>query len=93
MNAQILRSSSKETSLSVRDSDIGILYIIQHELLKDNQVEFAGVILRHPLTNEYWVRVNSSKGSPVKEIQKAVDSAIEFAKDLQKTIYSKIKGE
>lgn len=93
MNAQILKSSSKETNLSIRDSDIGILYIIQHELLKDNQVEFAGVILRHPLTNEYWVRVNSSKGNPVKEIEKAVNSAIEFAKDLQQVIHSKIKGE
>ncbi len=93
MNAQIVKSSSKETNLSIRGSDIGTLYIIQHELLKDQQVEFAGVILRHPLTNEYWMRVNSSKGNPIKEIEKATESAIEFAEDLKQLVHSKIKGD
>jgi DNA-directed RNA polymerase subunit L len=93
MNAQIVKTSPKETNLSIRDSDIGLLYIIQHELLKDQQVEFAGVILRHPLTNEYRMRVNSAKGNPIKEIEKATASASEFAEDLKQTIYSKLKGD
>lgn len=93
MNAQIVKSSSKETNLSIRGSDISILYIIQHELLKDQQVEFAGVVLRHPLTNEYSMRVNSSKGNPIKEIEKATEAAIEFAEDLKQLIHSKIKGD
>jgi DNA-directed RNA polymerase subunit L len=92
MNAQVLKSTTKETSLSLEGSDIGTLYIVQHELLKDQQVEFAGVILRHPLTNEYWMRVNSSKGSPIKEILKATDTSIEFADELKKLIHSKLKG-
>lgn len=92
MNAQIVKSSTKEANLSIKGSDIGILYIIQHELLKEQQVEFAGVILRHPLTNEYWMRVNSSKGNPLKEIQKAIDSAIEFTNSLKQLIHSKLKG-
>lgn len=92
MNAQIVKSSTKETNLSIRGSDIGTLYIVQHELLKDQQVEFAGVILRHPLTNEYWMRVNSSKGNPIKEIEKATTSAIEIAEDLKQLIHSKLKG-
>jgi len=92
MNAQIVKSSPKETNLSIKGSDIGTLYIIQHELLKDEQVEFAGVILRHPLTNEYSMRVNSSKGSPLKEIVKATDSSIEFVNTLKDTIHSKFKG-
>ncbi|MEO9310528.1 MAG: RpoL/Rpb11 RNA polymerase subunit family protein [Nitrososphaera sp.] len=93
MNAQIVKSSSKETNLSIRGSDISILYIIQHELLKDQQVEFAGVVLRHPLTNEYSMRVNSSKGNPIKEIEKATEAAIEFAEDLKQLVHSKIKGD
>jgi DNA-directed RNA polymerase subunit L len=92
MNAQIVKSSTRETNISIRGSDIGTLYIVQHELLKDQQVEFAGVILRHPLTNEYWMRVNSSKGSPLKEIQRATESAIEFTNDLKQIIHSKLKG-
>lgn len=92
MNAQLQKSSSKEVNISIKDSDIGTLYIVQHELLKDQQVDFAGVILRHPLTNEYWVRVNASKGNPIKEIEKATDSAIEIAAELKKLIHSKLKG-
>lgn len=67
------------------------MYIVQHELLKDHQVDFAGVILRHPLTNEYWMRVNA-KSSPIKEIVKATDSAIEFAGQMKQLIHSKFKG-
>ena len=91
MNAQIIKSSTKETSISLKGSDIGTLYIVQHELLKDQQVDLAGVILRHPLTNEYWMRVNA-KGSPMKEIIKATDSAIEFAGQMKQVIHSKFKG-
>lgn len=93
MNARIVKSSSKETNLSIRDSDVGTLYIIQHELLKDQQVEFAGVILKHPLTNECLMRVNSAKGNPIREIEKATASASEFAEDLKQTIHSKLKGD
>ncbi|MGI0004165.1 MAG: RpoL/Rpb11 RNA polymerase subunit family protein [Candidatus Nitrosotenuis sp.] len=92
MNAEIIKSSPKEANLSIHGSDIGTLYIIQHELLKDQQVEFVGVILRHPLTSEYSMRVNSSKGNPIREIEKATASAIEFAEDLKQTIHSKLKG-
>ncbi|MDC8437488.1 MAG: hypothetical protein LV468_00630 [Candidatus Nitrosotenuis sp.] len=92
MNARVVKSSSKEADLSIKGSDIGTLYIVQHELLKDQQVDFAGVILRHPLTNDYSMRVNSSKGNPIKEIEKATSAAIETAAELKKLIHSKLKG-
>jgi DNA-directed RNA polymerase subunit L len=38
------------------------------------------------------MRVNSSKGSPLKEIQRATESAIEFTNDLKQIIHSKLKG-
>jgi len=37
------------------------------------------------------MRVNSSKGNPLKEIQNATNSAIESVNDLKKLIKSKIK--
>jgi DNA-directed RNA polymerase subunit L len=92
MDAKITDSSSKEISLSIEKSDIGTLYIIQHELLKEPSVEFAGVIMKHPLTREYWMRVNTSKGNPLKEIEKAAKTAIEYANELKKLVNSKIKG-
>ena len=69
MNAQVITSETKEISLSITETDIGILYIIQHELLKASNVDFAGVIVKHPLTNECWMRINSSS-KPLEEIKK-----------------------
>ena len=92
MDAKITKSSPKEVSLTITKSDIGTLYIVQHELLKESSIEFAGVIMKHPLTREYWMRVNTSKGSPLKEIEKAAKTAIEYTDELKKAVHSKLKG-
>ncbi|MCH8324335.1 MAG: hypothetical protein IH813_04465, partial [Thaumarchaeota archaeon] len=83
MQAQVINSSSKEINLSIKESDVATLYIIQHELLKDSAIDFAGVIIKHPLTNECWMRVNTSKSSPLKEITKASESAIKISENLK----------
>ena len=90
MNIQVINSNAKEASLSISDADIGALYIIQHELLKDKNTDFAGVIIKHPLTNEIWLRVNS-KSNPMSQISQAVDTSITEVTNLQKLINSKIK--
>jgi len=91
MQAQVIDSSSKEVNLSIKESDVATLYIIQHELLKDSAIDFAGVIVKHPLTNEIWMRVNTSKSNPLKEITKASESAIKISENLKKLFKSKIK--
>jgi DNA-directed RNA polymerase subunit L len=90
MNAQVISSEPKEISLSIKETDIGILYIIQHELLKKSNIDFAGVIVKHPLTNECWMRINSST-KPLGEIQKATDSAIKIALEFKQLFNSKVK--
>ncbi len=90
MNAQVITLEPKELSLSIIDADIGILYIIQHELLKESKIDFAGVILKHPLTNEIWMRINSST-KPLGEIKKSTDSAIKMAEGFKQLFNSKIK--
>ena len=91
MDTQVISKSPKEVNLSIKESDIGVLYIIQHELLKETGIDFAGVIIKHPLTNECWMKVNSSKTSPMKEIVKATTSALAISEDLKKLFNSKIK--
>ena len=91
MQAQVINSSSKELNLSIKESDVATLYIIQHELLKDSAIDFAGVIIKHPITNECWMRVNTSKSNPLKEITKASESAIKISENLKKLFNSKIK--
>jgi DNA-directed RNA polymerase subunit L len=90
MNAQVITSETKEISLSITETDIGILYIIQHELLKTSNVDFAGVIVKHPLTNECWMRINSSS-KPLGEIKKATESAVKMAEEFKQLFNSKIK--
>ena len=90
MNAQVISSEPKELSLSIRETDIGILYIIQHELLSTSKVDFAGVIVKHPLTNECWMRINSSS-KPLGEVKKAADTAIKTAEEFKQLFNSKIQ--
>ncbi len=90
MNIQVISSNSNETSLAVKDADIGALYIIQHELLKDKNTEFAGVIIKHPLTNEIWMRVNT-KSNSMGQISTAADSALTEISNLKKLINSQIQ--
>ena len=89
MNVELVNSNSTEVSISIKDGDIGTLYIIQHELLKNQAIDFAGVIMQHPLTDEIWMRVNS-KSNPISQISTSIDSAITAVNDL-KNIASKIK--
>ncbi len=90
MDAQVLTLEPKQLSLSLKEADIGILYIIQHELLKESKIDFAGVIVKHPLTDEIWMKINSST-KPLGEMKKATDSAIKMAEEFKKLFKSKIK--
>ena len=92
MDVLLKKSSPKEVQLDITKSDISTLYIVQYEMLKDPIVEFAGVVLKHPLTKLLSMRVNTSKGNPLKEIEKATKTAIEYTDELKKAIFSKIKG-
>jgi|TARA_B100001750_G_scaffold76436_1_gene60676 DNA-directed RNA polymerase subunit L len=89
MEVQLRDLTKKEANLSILNGDIGILYVIQAELLKSSSTEFAGVITRHPLTDELWMRVISN--NPLKDIVKATNTAIEGAVELKKLLSSKIK--
>ena len=90
MNAQVISSEAKEISISITETDIGILYIIQHELLNASNVDFAGVIVKHPLTNECWMRINSST-KPLTEVKKSTESAIKMAEEFKELFNSKLR--
>jgi|TARA_B100001750_G_scaffold119005_1_gene94369 DNA-directed RNA polymerase subunit L len=85
MNIELVDSNSTEANVSIKDGDIGILYLIQHELLKNKDIDFAGVIMKHPSTNEIWMRVNSKK-NVISQISISADSAIATVNDLKKLV-------
>ena len=90
MNVQLIESKPNEVGVSIKEGDLATLYIIQHELLKDKGTDFAGLITKHPLTNEIWMSV-TSKNNPLSQISAATDSAIKTTNELKNLINSKLK--
>jgi len=88
MEVQLRDSTKKEANLSIVGGDAAILNVIQDELLESPSTKFAGVITRHPLTDEIWMRVVST--NPLKDIIKATSAAIEDTAELKKLFVSKI---
>jgi DNA-directed RNA polymerase subunit L len=86
MRAEVLSAKENELELKLQDEDISVMYIIQHELLKEKNVDFAGVILKHPLTREYFIRVVTRKRDPFEVIQEASAKASEVMKELSVAI-------
>jgi DNA-directed RNA polymerase subunit L len=91
MQAEISDVKDNEIELKIHDEDISVLYIIQHELLKEKSVDFAGVIQKHPLTNEHHMRVSTKRKDPMEVIQDASASAQEYSKDLLSMLKSALK--
>lgn len=75
-----------EVELKLQDEDISVMYIIQHELLKGKNVEFAGVVLKHPLVKDYLVRVVTKNEMPMQAFQDACTSASENLKLLSSLV-------
>ena len=91
MFAEIAEVKDNEIELKIREEDISILYIVQHELLKEKSIEFAGVIQKHPLTKEYHMRVATKRKDPMEIMQDASTAAQEYSKDLISMIKSALK--
>ena len=51
----VFKKLSKEILIKI----VGKFMLELKMLLKDKNTDFAGVIIKHPLTNEIWMRVNS----------------------------------
>ena len=91
MHAEVLIAKDEELELKLQDEDISVMHIIQHELLKEKSVEFAGMILKHPLTKEYFVRVVTKKKDPFEVIQEASTKAADIMKEISSMIKPALK--
>ncbi|MGA9152221.1 MAG: RpoL/Rpb11 RNA polymerase subunit family protein [Candidatus Nitrosopolaris sp.] len=80
-----------EIELKLQDEDISVMYIIQHELLKGKNVEFAGVVLKHPLVKDYLVRVVTKSDMPMEAFQDACTSASENLNLLSRLVKDSFK--
>ena len=91
MFVEITDFRDNEIELKIREEDISILYVIQHELLKEKSIDFAGVIQKHPLTQDYQLRMATKRKDPMEVMQDASTSAQEYSKELLSIIKSAVK--
>jgi DNA-directed RNA polymerase subunit L len=91
MFVEITDFKDNEIELKIREEDISILYVIQHELLKEKSIDFAGVIQKHPLTQDYQLRMTTKRKDPMEVMRDASTSAQEYSKELLSIIKSAVK--
>jgi DNA-directed RNA polymerase subunit L len=91
MQVEISDVKDTEIELKIHEEDISVLYIVQHELLKEKSVDFAGVIQKHPLAKEFIMRVTTKRKDPMEVVQDASASAQEYSKELFSMIKSALK--
>lgn len=92
MEASVVDFKDNEVDLIVKEEDIAIMYIVQHELLSNKKVDFAGVALKHPLTGEYEVRIVTESGNPLDALVESTKTAREYIETLSELVKSKVKG-
>jgi len=91
MLAEITDIKENKIELKLQEEDISVMYIVQHELLKQRDVEFAGVMLKHPLVKDYILRVLTKKTDPIEAVRDASVSASEYVEELASTLKSNLK--
>ena len=92
MQAELENYKSNEINLNVSE-DISILYIVQHELLNEKEVEFAGVVLKHQLKENFNFRIVTKKSKPLDVLLKALQSSTDNAIKLKEMIESTVNKE
>jgi DNA-directed RNA polymerase subunit L len=86
-------NDDRSVELKIREEDISILYIVQHELLKNKNIEFAGVVLKHQLIKDYILRIISKGASAMQTLQKSVDSGIKEIQNIEAILDSQFKSK
>jgi DNA-directed RNA polymerase subunit L len=92
MQAELKNYKSNEINLNVSE-DISILYIVQRELLNQKEVEFAGVVLKHQLKEEFSFRIVTKKSKPLDILHKALQSSSDNALKVKGMIESAVNKE
>lgn len=91
MLAEVIEGNANTLELKLKDEDISVMLIIQHELLCMKDIDFAGVILKHPLIRDYIMRIVTKKDNPMEALQEASASASKYLEELSLSIKSQLR--
>ncbi len=80
----------QDVEFKMMEEDISIMYIVQHNLLKNKDVNYAGVVLKHPLLKEYVFRITATGNENVFNL---VETASNNAKEDFKELLSLLENK
>ena len=80
-----------QATVEITDEDLAIGYILRKELLKNNEVVFAGAVTPHPLVNNFKVQVETKKSDPMSQILVSSNSAIEISNEILEKFTKSLK--
>ena len=86
-----VEKQDNQATLVITDEDLAIGYILRKELLKNNEVVFAGTIKPHPLVNNFKVQVETKKSDPMAEIIASGNNAIEVSDEILEKFTKSLK--
>jgi DNA-directed RNA polymerase subunit L len=92
MLLEVHGNEDKSVELKIKEEDISILYIVQHELLKNKNIEFAGVVLKHQLIKDFVLRIISKDDSIIDTLHKSVESGIKETENIKQILESQFKN-
>jgi DNA-directed RNA polymerase subunit L len=90
MEATVVDFNDNQVNIKIKEEDVSIMYILQHELLKNKKIEFAGVALKHPLTREYEMKIVTESGDPLDALTESTKTAREYIESLVQ-LFKKVK--
>ncbi len=83
MKINVIKNEAKELVLEFETSDFSIPDLIAGELLKNEDVEFAGVAKDHPETGKPTLNLKTDKKKAQDVLEKALKSIDDEFEDLQ----------
>jgi DNA-directed RNA polymerase subunit L len=90
MEATVVDFNDNQVNIKIKEEDVSIMYILQHELLKNKKIEFAGVALKHPLTKEYEMKIVTESSDPLDVLTESTKTAREYVESLVQ-LFKKVK--
>lgn len=84
-------SSKNTVELHVEDEDYSLADIIRGELLKEEDVVFAGLKTPHPLLKKIIVKVQTKGSSPIEAVKKSGERALQRTEEFYEAAKQALK--
>ena len=79
-----ISKKKKQITMEIENEDLSIGQILSKELIKSNDILFAGVVKPHPLVKKFKLTLLGNKEQPIDELIRGGNNAIKISEELQK---------